>query len=146
MRNTFPLLAASVGALLVVAGCAGPETKMGRGINNTMEIVRMSEMERSIEQTTLFSGNDAGIATGAVKGFNKTLARTGLGLYEIITAPIPPYDPVWTSYLSPDPAFPDSYKPSLPNAQALNTDDQVWFSSGTTLPWLPGNRFRVFDN
>ncbi len=119
---------------------------MGRGLNNTMEIVRWSEMGRSIEQCSVFDGPNAGFTTGVVKGFDKTLARTGVGLYEIITAPIPPYGPVWTTYLTPAAAYPDSYKPGLRDAQSLNTDDRVWFSGGTIMPWIPGNRFRVFDN
>ncbi len=145
MRKCFSFLAAAVAGLLA-SGCAGPEAKMGRGINNTLEIVRWGEMDRSIEQTSLWDGPNNGYSVGVVKGLNKTLARTGVGLYEVITAPLPPYDPVWTSYLSPNPGFPDSYKPGLRSSQALSTDDRIWFSGGTILPWLPGNRFRIFDS
>ncbi len=119
---------------------------MGRGINNSLEIVRWGEMDRSIEQSSLWDGPNTGYTEGVVKGVNKTLARTGVGLYEVITAPLPPYHPIWTSYLSPSPAFPDSYKPGLRSSQALSPDDRIWFSGGTILPWLPGNRFRIFDN
>ena len=145
MPKSFFLLAAAVVTILA-AGCAGPEVKLGRGINNSMEIVRWGEMGRSIEQSSLFDGANTGFSIGVVRGFNKTLARTGVGLYEVITAPLPPYGPVWTSYLSPSPAYPDSYKPGLRDAQSLNTDDRVWFSGGSLAPWMPGNRFRIFDN
>ena len=145
MRKYLSFLGAAAVALFV-AGCAGPEAKMGRGINNTMEIVRWGEVDRSIEQSSLWNGPNSGYSIGVVKGVNKTLARTGVGLYEIITAPLPPYNPVCTSYLAPEAQFPDSYTPGLRSSQALTTDDRIWFSGGTILPWLPGNRFRIFDN
>jgi putative exosortase-associated protein (TIGR04073 family) len=145
MRSCLILLSVAVAGLLAT-GCSGPQTKLGRGINNTMEIVRMGETQRAIEQSSLFDGANQGFDVGLVKGISKSLARTGVGLYEIVTFPIPTYDPVATSYLTPHPGFPDSYKPGLRDAQSLNTDDRIWFSGGTIMPWLPGNRFRVFDN
>jgi putative exosortase-associated protein (TIGR04073 family) len=146
MRTSFTLLVAALAAGLLASGCAGPEKKFGRGMGNTLEIMRWSEMNRSIEQATLFEGADHGLTTGVARGFNRSLARTGLGLYEMLTAPIPPYGPVWTSYLTPDPAYPDSYKPGMRSMSALATDDRLGFSGGTILPWLPGNRFRIFEN
>lgn len=145
MCKCLSFLAVTVVALLA-AGCAGPEAKMGRGINNTMEIVRWGEMQRSIEQSSLWDGPNNGFTTGVVKGFNKSMARTGVGLYEVLTFPIPSYDPLWTSYLTPNANFPDSYKPGFRASQALSTDDRIWFSGGTIMPWMPGNRFRIFDN
>jgi putative exosortase-associated protein (TIGR04073 family) len=146
MRNTFPMLAAATLAGLLAAGCAGPEKKLGRGMRNTMEIARLGEMSRSIEEAALFDGPGQAHTTGLVRGFNRTLARTGLGLYEVVTFPIPSYRPIWTSYLSPNPAFPDSYKPGLPASPMLATDADLGFSGGDILPWMPGCRFRVFDN
>src|ERR1700733_7435366 len=94
MRNTLYL----AGLLALVAslgvGCAGPEEKMGRGLSNLTEPIRLSEFDRSMEQTALFDGTDVGMTTGFVKGLNKTLARTGVGIYEVVTFPIPPYGPV----------------------------------------------------
>ncbi|MCS7337979.1 MAG: exosortase system-associated protein, TIGR04073 family [Verrucomicrobiae bacterium] len=146
MRNRLFLIAAALVAGLGAAGCAGPEKKLGRGINNTLEIVRWGEMSRSIEQAALFESPRAGYTTGLVRGFNRTLARTGLGLYEIVTFPFPSYRPVWTNYLSPEPAYPDSYKPGRPSSQMLMTDVDLGFSGGDVFPWLPGSRFRIFEN
>jgi len=131
---------------LMAAGCAGPEKKLGRGMSNAFEIARSGEMNRSVEQTALFDSPDRAHTTGFVRGLNRTMARTGLGLFEIVTFPIPPYGPTWTSYLNPNPAYPDSYKPGLPASPVLATDANLGFSGGEILPWVPGNRFRVFDN
>ncbi len=143
MRNVISLLAL---AALFTSGCAGPEQKFGRGMSNTFEIVRAGEMRRSIEQTAVFESPSAGYTVGAVRGLNRTLARTGLGLYEIVTAPFPPYHPIWTSYLSPGPVYPESYKPGLISDSTFDTDTYTGFSGGDVAPFIPGSRFRVFDN
>ena len=41
-----------------------------------MDIVRGGEFRRTVEQTALFQGPDAGYTTGVVRGINRTLART----------------------------------------------------------------------
>ena len=146
MRNTFSLLGSCALLTLLVAGCAGPEQKFGRGIGNMTEFARMGEMQRSVEQAGIFEGPDTGMATGVVRGVNRTLARTGVGIYEVITAPFPPYGPVWTSYLSPRPLYPDSFHPTHPASTAFDTDYSLGFSGGDVAPWFPGSRFRVFDN
>ena len=143
MRNVISLLAL---AALFTSGCAGPEQKFGRGMSNTFEITRLGEMRRSIEQTAVFESPSAGYTVGAVRGLNRTLARTGLGLYEIVTAPFPPYHPIWTSYLSPGPVYPESYKPGLISDSMFDTDTYTGFSGGEVAPFVPGSRFRVFDN
>src|SRR5450759_50877 len=127
MRNVISLLAL---AALFTSGCAGPEQKFGRGMSNTFEIVRAGEMRRPIEQTAVFESPSAGDTVGAVRGLNRTLARTGLGLYEIFTAPFPPYHPIWTSYLSPGPVYPESYKPGLISDSTFDTDTYTGFSGG----------------
>jgi putative exosortase-associated protein (TIGR04073 family) len=146
MRNVIPLLALAGLAALFTSGCAGPEQKLGRGVSNTFEIVRAGEMRRSIEQTAVFESPSAGYTAGAVRGLNRTLARTGLGIYEIVTWPLPPYHPIWTSYLSPGPVYPESYKPGLISGSTLDTDTYTGFSGGDVAPFVPGSRFRVFDN
>ena len=87
-----------------------------------------------------------GIATGAVRGVSKTLGRTGIGIYEVVTAPIPPYGPNWTSYLSPRPQYPDSYRPRKWTGSSMATDHYFGFSGGDVAPWFPGSHFRIFDN
>ena len=139
-----------LGAVAVIAGlasgCANMEQKLGRGFSNTAEILRWSEMSRTVEQTTLFDSPSAGHTTGVVRGFNRTLARTGIGVYEIVTFPLPPYGPVFTSYLSPGPVYPDNYRPGPVEDSTFATDTQVGFSGGALLPLVPGNRFRIFDS
>src|ERR1043166_5839937 len=79
MRNLFPLLSAVAMAAAFATGCAGPERKFGRGINNTFEIVRHGELRRSLEQTAMVYTPEEGYTRGAVTGLNRTLARTGVG-------------------------------------------------------------------
>jgi putative exosortase-associated protein (TIGR04073 family) len=146
MRNTISLLGSFALVALLGVGCAGPEQKFGRGVSNMAEIARGTEFQRSVEQGGLFDGTDNGVAIGAVRGFNRTLARTGLGVFEVVTSPLPPYGPVWTSYLNPRPNHPDSFAPRSWSDSIFDSDYSLGFSGGTVLPWIPGNRFRVFDN
>ncbi len=145
MRNRIPILAAFVLTCLLSAGCANTERKLGRGLSNTFEIVRMGEMRRTFEQSCLFDGPDVGYTTGVLRGFNRSLARTGIGLYEVVTAPIPPYDPVLTDYFAPRPVFPDNYTPGLIEDPALSTDTNLGYSGGDIAPFVPNSRFRVFE-
>jgi putative exosortase-associated protein (TIGR04073 family) len=144
MRNAMTFLAVIAFAAMFVTGCAGPEQKLGRGISNTFEIVRMGDMRRSIEQNEIFDPYD-GFATGVVSGFDKSITRTGVGIYEVVTAPIPPYHPVLTSYLTPGPVFPASYKPRRLSDPMFDTDTYTGFSGGDAFPYIPGSRFNVFD-
>ena len=146
MRNSFTLLAAVAVTSLVATGCAGPEQKFSRGLSNSTEILRLGELRRSMEQTFLLDGPGAASTTGFVKGMNKTLARTGLGLYEVVTFPIPSYEPVWTNYLSAKPVFPDNYRPRRPTGSLYATDTALGFSGGDMAPNVPGSRFHVFDD
>ncbi len=145
MRKTLPLLAALVITTALVSGCANTERKFGRGMSNLMEPIRMGELRRSMEQTALFDGADTAYTTGFIRGINRTLARTGVGVYEVVTAPIPPYDPVLTTYLAPGPVYPDSYQPSLVEDSTFSTDTNLGFGGGDVAPIVPGSRFRIFD-
>src|SRR5215831_12135802 len=144
MRKTL-LLSSGLAVVILASGCANTERKFGRGRSNVIEPLRMGELRRSMEQTALFDGPDAGYATGFVKGLNRTLARTGIGVYEIVTAPFPPYDPVATSYLSPTPVYPDSYTPNIAEDSTFSTDANLGYSGGDVMPLVPGSRFRIFD-
>jgi putative exosortase-associated protein (TIGR04073 family) len=146
MRNTACILGSVALVALLASGCAGPEEKMGRGLSNMQEFVRMSEFQRSVEQAGLFEGTDVGIDTGIVKGIDHTLVRTGVGIYEVVTFPLPPYHPVLTDYMSPKPLYPDSYKPRKWSESAFDNDHSMGFSGGDVAPWFPGSKFRVFDN
>jgi len=146
MRKSLTLLGLIALAGLMASGCAGPEKKLGRGITNVSELARWGEMSRSIEQSALFGAPGQGTAVGMVAGAHKSLARAGIGIYEMLTFPFPPYDPVATSYLTPGPAYPDSYKPGLFEDSMFATDTRTGFSGGEFAPIVPGSRFKIFDN
>ena len=145
MRNILPFLATLAIAGALSSGCASAEKKFGRGMSNMTEFARLGEMRRSIEQTALFEQPGGHYATGFIRGLNKTLARTGVGIYEVVTAPFPPYDPVFTDYLSPNPAYPDNYKPDILDDALFATDTNMGFSGGDVAPYVPGSRFKIFN-
>lgn len=142
MRNTFSLLACAAVAAFLATGCAGPSQKLGRGINNVTELTRMGEIRRSMEQTALWENHEAAYTTGLLKGFNSSLKRTAVGAFEIVTFPVPSYDP----YLLPEnPVYPDSYRPGLMEDPTFGPDVSLGFSGGDVAPFFPGSRFRIFD-
>jgi putative exosortase-associated protein (TIGR04073 family) len=142
MRNSLSLLFVVAGTALLGVGCAGPEAKLGRGFNNLTEFARMGEMRRSVEQSTLWEGPDVGSSKGVVRGFNRSIARTFVGLYEVVTFPLPDYDPL---YKPVNPVYPDSYKPGRFADQLFATDSSLGFSGGDVAPMIPGSRFKIFD-
>ena len=142
MRKSLSLLIAITGAALLAAGCAGPERKLGRGVLNATEFVRGGELRRSMEQTALWENTDATYTTGFMHGFNRSVARTAVGVYEIVTFPIPSYDPI---FLPEYPVYPDSYRPRLLEDSTFAPDSALGFSGGDISPMIPGSRFRIFD-
>lgn len=154
MRKDLLLLPSLLVTVLLGAGCANTEEKFGRGMNNAFDIVRQGELRRTLEQTALFDGPDVGYTTGFMRGVNRTLARTGIGIYEMVTAPFPPYDPAFPTYLSryspplwgPGPVYPDNFTPGLMEDSLWATDANLGFAGGDVAPYVPGSRFRIFDN
>lgn len=142
MRKFISSTVATLAIAVFATGCAGPEQKLGRGISNVKEIVRGGEIRRSMEQTALWEGTDKAYTTGVIRGMNRTLARTGVGLYEIITFPFPTYEPI---FLPSEPVYPDSYTPNLIADPSFGPDAALGFSGGDIAPMIPGSRFRVFD-
>jgi putative exosortase-associated protein (TIGR04073 family) len=149
MRKIFPLFAVLVIVSSLATGCANTERKLGRGLSNTFEIVRLGEFRRTMEQSAFSDGPDYCYTTGAIHGFDRTMARTGLGLYEVVTCPFPTpghgYDPICTDTFAPGPVYPDNYTPGLVEDAMFATDTNLGFSGGDVAPFLPGSRFRVFD-
>ena len=141
-----PLLTIAALAAVFTSGCAGPEQKLGRGVSDTLEVTRLGDMRRSVEQTAVFESPSAGYTVGAISGFDHSMARTALGVFEVATFPLPPYKPVFTRYIKPGPAYPESYKPGLLSDSIFDTDTYTGFSGGDVAPWLIGSRFKVFDN
>jgi putative exosortase-associated protein (TIGR04073 family) len=139
----FPLVAAL--AAVWLAGCTGPEQKLGRGLSNTFEIVRMGEMRASIEQESVLGHPGYGYY-GFIHGFDRSLQRTGLGLVEVATFPFPSYDPIASKSFSPSPVYPESYKPGRMADPMFDTDTYTGFSGGDIAPFVPGSRFQIFEN
>jgi putative exosortase-associated protein (TIGR04073 family) len=145
MRNTLTLLAMVAAAGVLTSGCANTERKFGRGMANTYEVIRGGEFRRTVEQTAIFESPDTAYTMGFVRGMNRSLVRTGVGIYEIITAPFPPYEPVLTDYMAPGPVYPDNYVPRRLADPLFATDTSLGFSGGDIFPMIPGSRFRVFE-
>jgi putative exosortase-associated protein (TIGR04073 family) len=145
MQNKILLWSAAMALGVMATGCANVEKKLGRGISNSAEIVRAGEFRRTMEQSALWDGPEYAYTTGFIHGVNRTLARTGIGIYEVITAPFPPYGPVATDCYAPSPVYPDNYKPGIMADSMFATDTQLGFSGGTILPWIPGNRYHIFE-
>jgi putative exosortase-associated protein (TIGR04073 family) len=159
-------LLALAGAVILTSGCAGPERKLGRGILNATEFTRGGEIRRSMEQTALWDNTDAAYTTGFIKGFNRSMTRTGIGIYEIVTFPFPSYEPFLTStnrfypdhsirnktypfggmVLTEFPSYPDNYAPAILADSIFATDTSLGFSGGDVAPFVQGSRFRIFDN
>lgn len=138
----FPLVAGIAASF--IAGCAGPDQKLGRGLSNTAELVRFGELRASVEENSILKRPGYGYY-GVIHGFHRSLARAGLGLYEVVTFPIPSYDPIMTDSFSPDPVYPSSYKPGTISDPLFDTDTYTGFSGGDVAPYIPGSRFKIFD-
>ena len=146
MRNTFSFLAALVIVGALASGCANTERKFGRGMSNFGEVARGGELRRTVEETAVLQSPDAGYTVGFVRGIDRSVARTGVGLYEIITFPFPPYHPIFTRYLAPEPVYPDNYKPDLISDSMFDTDTYIGYGGGDVAPFVPGSRFQVFND
>ena len=107
-------------------------------------------MRRSVEQTAVFESPSAGYTAGVVRGFDRSVARTGVGLFEVVTFPFPcrtGYEPMFTKYLPPGPVYPGKLQAG-PDVQTrlFDTDTYIGFSGGDVAPLVPGSRFKIFDN
>lgn len=129
-------------AAFLSTGCAGPERKLGRGLTNVAEVTRLGELRHSMEQAAIWDSPQQGITSGVITGISKTVKRTAIGAYEVVTFPIPSYDsivePEWGQH-------PDNHTPNLVSDSTFATDTSLGFSGGDITPFLPGSRFKVFD-
>jgi putative exosortase-associated protein (TIGR04073 family) len=118
---------------------------LGRGVRNTCEVGRLGEFRYSMEQTAVWDSPTEACTTGVVAGIDRSVARTGIGLYEIITFPFPPYHPVCTGYIPAQPVYPDNYRPSLPADPIYDSSQHIGMSEGNALSFVPGSQFNVFS-
>jgi putative exosortase-associated protein (TIGR04073 family) len=133
----------------LVAGCAaGPTQKLGRGIDNMMEVVRGGEICRGFEQTAIFGSPAQSYTSGLFHGLNRTAVRTGAGLYEVMTFPFPNHKPgnYGPILLPAEPVYPDSYKPNWLADSITAPDTNLGFAGGDVAPIIIGSRFHIFDN
>ncbi len=145
MRKMFFLFAA-VFVAVGLTGCSGPEHKLARGLDNTMELVRWGDMRQSIEQNAVFSAPNVSYSYGIVHGFDQSICRAGLGIFEVATFPLPSYKPICTSKVPATPQYPASYRPGLISSSTFDTDTYSGYSGGDIMPYIPGSRFSIFDN
>ena len=141
MRNKISYFLSLLAVSALVAGCAGPEEKFGRGVSNMFEFARLGEIQRSMEQAAIFDySGRGGVAAGLMHGINESFARTGVGLYEVLTFPIPngrygDYGPI---FHPGNPVYPDSYKPDWLATSFLEPDTSLGFAGGDVAPFVPG--------
>jgi putative exosortase-associated protein (TIGR04073 family) len=145
MRKMFFFFIAALVAV-GVTGCEGPEHKLARGLDNTFELVRWGDMRRSVEQSAVFSEPDVSYSYGTIHGFDQSICRAGLGIYEVATFPIPSYNPIWTKKVPANPQYPDSYKPGLISDSTFDTCNYSGYGGGDVAPFIPGSRFTIFGN
>ena len=137
---------ASIALAVAVVGCAGPEQKLGRGMRNSSEVFRLGELRRSMEQTAIWESPERSYTTGLIHGINQTAKRTAVGLYEIVTFPIPDHGvgDYSSAMVSDEVVYPENYTPNLLSDSTYAADSALGFSGGDAFPVL-GSRFRVFD-
>ncbi len=142
MRISLSIAGSLIVTGILATGCAGPEQKFGRGLSNATEFARLGEIRRSMEQTALWDGPGAAYTTGFIRGVDRSIARTAVGVYEMVTAPIPSYDPI---FLPENPVYPDSYAPRILADPMFQPDSVLGFNGGDVAPFVPGSRFRIWD-
>lgn len=142
IAKTLPLIAALAGVVLL-AGCEGTATKMGRGISNTGELLRWGELRYEMEQGAVWDGR-SGVTKGFLKGFCRSLARTGVGIAEIVSSPFgsPDRGFMYPAY----PRYPDNHTPTPMADSTWDAGTTIGFGpGGDVLPVVPGSRFAIFD-
>ena len=85
---------------------------------------------------------------GFIHGVDRSVERTCIGFYEVLTFPIPNHPPLdYGPIMRPaNPVYPDSYKPNAVMSSSYSPDASLGFSGGDVAPIIPGSRFRIFDN
>ena len=128
------------GLTLLLTGCANAEKKLGRGITNLTEPLRLGEMQYAYEQSYLYDGASVASSRGFIHGINRTIARTAVGAFEVVTFPIPT-----GPYIKPDGVvYPDSFKPGPTDSSTITTDRVLGFDGQDVAPFIPGSRFTIF--
>ena len=152
MQKNISFLGAALLVAVLVSGCAGPSQKLGRGMSNLLRTRFGSRRCSGASSNRPFTiRHTPAPRPGSFAVWARRSPASALAFYEIVTAPFPnhkddDYGPVATNYLTPKPAYPDSYHPGLPLSSIFATDTSFGFSGGEIAPYIPGSRFRVFDS
>ena len=89
------LVAAVACGLHTAAWAQDPIHKAGRGITNVL--TGWIDLPKQIHLGSRETNAVTGLAWGVVKGVGLTVLRTGVGLYEAVTFPIPYYPKAFAS-------------------------------------------------
>ena len=148
MLNKSSVFLAVIAVSCLLAGCAGPEQKLGRGIDNLAEIFRFGEVRRSIEQTASVWLARPIAHRWFLHGVDRSIERTCIGFYEVLTFPIPNHPPLdYGPIMRPaDPVYPDTYKPNAGMSSSYSPTPRSVSVAETSRRIIPGSRFRIFDN
>lgn len=140
VKSLFALV--PVAAVALLTGCTSMEQKLGRGIANISEPIRMGEFTRSTEQTYLTDGPVVAQTYGVVHGVARTVQRTVIGAFEVATFPIPS-----ENLINPEePVYPDSYTPRMSGGLGVGTDKYIGIEDGGVLTFVAGSDFAPLEN
>jgi len=131
---------AVVGLVPLLTGCNSMQQKLSRGLTNLGEPLRLGELQRSSEQNAISS--DSVPSYGFVHGITRTLARTTVGAFEVVTFPIPT-DPI---IYPVGPVFPDSQERAQMGHSGVGSDQFLGFQDSAVLPMFPGSEFNPLQN
>lgn len=143
MRSLNSLFAfAAVGLLPLLTGCNSMEQKLGRGLANVYEPLRMGELRRSVEQNSISDSPSGGPGYGIVHGIARTFQRTAVGAFEVVTFPIPT-EPIIHPVA---PVYPDSQPRQQMGNLGVGSDQYLGFQDAAVTPFLPGVEFNPLQN
>lgn len=131
---------AVVGLVPLLTGCNSMQRKLSRGLTNLTEPLRLGELQRSSEQNAI--SVDSVPSYGFVHGVTRTLARTTVGAFEVVTFPIPT-DPI---IYPVSPVFPDSQQREQMGHAGVGSDQFLGFQDSAVLPMFPGSEFNPLQN
>ena len=139
--NLYVVLAAA-GLMPLLTGCNSMEKKLGRGLTNLAEPLRMGELMRSTEQNSIALDSDGSPGYGLVHGFARTIERTAVGAFEVVTFPIPTQPIIYPV----NPVFPDSQERSQIGYAGIGSDQFIGFQDSSVAPFIPGSEFNPLQN
>ncbi|MBL9175329.1 MAG: exosortase system-associated protein, TIGR04073 family [Verrucomicrobiales bacterium] len=139
--NLYVVLAVA-GLTPLLTGCNSMEKKLGRGLTNLGEPLRLGELMRSTEQNALSMDSGGSPGYGVVHGFARTIERTVVGAFEVATFPIPTQPIIHPV----DPVYPDSQQRDQIGYAGIGSDQFIGFQDSSVAPFIPGSEFNPLQN